>query len=77
MLPLWYLYGMAMTLRLTEEEEQILERYAKQTGLSKQKAIVDALKRSENVSAKKLRLAEAVDFVLTHDKELMERLTDA
>jgi len=66
-----------MTIRLNEEEEQILERYAKQTGLSKQKAIIHALKRSENVSAKQLRLAEAVDFVLTHDKELMERLADA
>jgi hypothetical protein len=68
---------MAMTLRLTLEEEQILDRYAKQTGLSKQKAIIHALRLVETQSAKQIRLDEAVEFVLSHDKELMERLADA
>ncbi len=78
---IWYHFDtvsiMAMTLRLTLEEEQILNRYAKQTGLSKQKAIIHALRLVETQSAKQIRLDEAVEFVLSHDKELMERLADA
>jgi hydrogenase maturation factor HypF (carbamoyltransferase family) len=68
---------MAMTLRFTEEEELILERLAKQLNLSKQKALIEAMKLVEKESLKKRRLREALDFVLTHDKELLERLADA
>jgi predicted transcriptional regulator len=68
---------MAMTLRLTEEEEVILERLAKQLNLSKQKALIEAMKLVEKESFKQRRIDEAMHFVLTHDKELMERLADA
>jgi hypothetical protein len=68
---------MAMTLRLTTEEEQILERLAQQLNLSKQKALIEAMKMVERDSARKRRIDQAVDFVLTHDKELMQRLADA
>lgn len=68
---------MAMTLRLTEDEELILERLAKQLNLSKQKALVEAMKMVEAESLKKRRLDEALKYVLTHDKELMDRLADA
>jgi hypothetical protein len=68
---------MAMTLRLTAEEEQILERLATQLGTSKQKALIEAMKMVENQSAKKRKLEDALQFVLTHDKELMQRLADA
>ncbi|MEY5146012.1 MAG: hypothetical protein RL224_326 [Actinomycetota bacterium] len=66
-----------MTLRLTAEEEQILERLATQLGTSKQKALIEAMKMVENQSAKKRKLEDALQFVLTHDKELMQRLADA
>lgn len=66
-----------MTLRLTEEEEQILERLAAQLGLSKQKAIIEAMKMVEKQSLRERQLAYARDFVMTHDKALMERLADA
>jgi hypothetical protein len=68
---------MAMTLRLTAEEEQILERLATQLGTSKQKALIEAMKMVEHQSAKKRKLEDALQFVLTHDKELMQRLADA
>ena len=68
---------MAMTLRLTDEEEVILDRLAKQLNMSKQKALIEAMKLVERESLKKRRLKEALDYVLTHDKELLERLADA
>jgi hypothetical protein len=68
---------MAMTLRLTTEDEQILERLAQQLGLSKQKALLEAMRLVEQQSRKKRRLEEAFNYVMTHDKELMERLADA
>jgi hypothetical protein len=68
---------MAMTLRLTPDEEIILERLARQLGTSKQKALIEAMKLVEQQSAKERRLEEAMQFVLTHDKELMQRLADA
>ena len=68
---------MAMTLRLTAEEEQILERLATQLGTSKQKALIEAMEMVENQSAKKRKLEDALQFVLTHDRELMQRLADA
>jgi hypothetical protein len=68
---------MAMTLRLTDEDELILERLATQLGLSKQKALLEAMRMVEHQSAKKRKLQDAFQFVMTHDKELMERLADA
>jgi hypothetical protein len=68
---------MAMTLRLTAEEEQILGRLASQLGTSKQKALIEAMKMVEQKTAKKRKLDEALQFVLSNDKELMQRLADA
>lgn len=68
---------MAMTLRLTAEDEAILTRLAEQLGTSKQKALLEAMRMVERESQKKRRVREALQFVLTHDKELMDRLADA
>ena len=68
---------MAMTLRLTEEDEVILTRLAEQLGLSKQKALLEAMRMVERESRKKRRVNEALQFVLSHDKELMDRVADA
>ena len=68
---------MAMTIRLTPDDELVLERLATQLGLSKQKALIEAMRMVENQSQKQRRLDEALNFVLTHDKALMERLADA
>ena len=68
---------MAMTIRLTAEDEQVLERLSLQLGLSKQKALIEAMRMDEHQSQKRRKLDEALKFVLTHDKDLMERLADA
>ncbi|SCX03126.1 hypothetical protein SAMN05216534_0084 [Candidatus Aquiluna sp. UB-MaderosW2red] len=68
---------MAMTIRLTPDEEIILERLAKQLNLSKQKALIEAMLMAENHSRKKRDLEFARKYVMTHDKDLMERLADA
>lgn len=66
-----------MTLRLTQEDEEILTRLAEQLGMSKQKALLEAMRMVERESRKKRQVNEALQFVLTHDKELMDRLADA
>ena len=66
-----------MTLRLSEEDEVILTRLAEQLGLSKQKALLEAMRMVERESRKKRRVNEALQFELSHDKELMDRLADA
>ena len=66
-----------MTLRLTQEDELVLERLAAQLGLSKQKALIEAMRMVEHESQKIRRLDQAIGYVLTHDKELMDRLADA
>ena len=68
---------MAMTIRLTPDDELVLERLATQLGLSKQKALIEAMRMVENQSQKQRLLDDALKFVLTHDKALMERLADA
>lgn len=68
---------MAMTLRLTAKEEATLERLADQLGLSKQKALIAAMNSMELKSKRQRDLEFAREYVMTHDKELMERLADA
>lgn len=68
---------MAMTLRLTTEEEQLLDRVSARTGLSRQKTIILALEQMDDSAQRKKDLEFAREFVMTHDKKLMERLADA
>ena len=68
---------MAMTLRLTAEDEATLERLAEQLGVSKQKALIAAMNNTDHNAKRKRDLAFAREYVMTHDKELMERLADA
>ena len=81
MVACWYHFAtitlMAMTLRMTVEEEATLERLANQLGLSKQKALIVAIESLEAQSKLRKDLEFAREFVMTHDKELLERLADA
>lgn len=45
-IPKWYHLGMAMTLRLTEEDEQILAELAQREGVSRQEATVRAIREA-------------------------------
>ena len=68
---------MAMTIRLTPDLDAKLERLAEELGVSKQQAVIHAIELSEARSIREHQLAEARAFVLSHDKELMEKLADA
>ncbi len=68
---------MAMTIRLTDELDAKLERLANDLGVSKQQAVIQAIELSSAKSIRELQLAEARNFVLTHDRDLMEKLADA
>jgi predicted transcriptional regulator len=68
---------MAMTIRLTAELDAKLERLANELGVSKQQAVIHAIELSDARSIREQQLAEARTFVLSHDKELMEKLADS
>ena len=42
-IPLWYHHLVAMTLRLTEEDERILTRLAEDDGISRQEATLSLI----------------------------------
>jgi hypothetical protein len=68
---------MAMTLRLTEEQELTLGLIAQERKVSKQRVIEELIEAAGEKSLRKARLAQAFELVMTRDKELMERLADA
>jgi len=68
---------MAMTLRLTEEQEITLGLIAEERKISKQRVIEELIEAAGEKSLRKARLAQAFELVMTRDKELMEKLADA
>lgn len=68
---------MAMTIRLTEEQDAKLERLAEELCVSKHQAVIHAIELSNSRAIREKQLEEARAFVLSHDKELMEKLADA
>lgn len=68
---------MAMTLRLTDKEEVLLNELSETLGLSKQQTVIYALKQLDAAQIRRNSLDSAFEFVMTHDKALMERLADA
>ena len=68
---------MAMTIRLTDEIDEKLERLASALGVSKQQAVIHAIELSDAKAVRQHQLDEARSFVLKHDAELMEKLADA
>jgi len=68
---------MAMTLRLTDEQDAKLERLAAELGVSKHQAVIQAIELSDAKAMRENQLAAARAFVLSNDAELMEKLADA
>lgn len=71
--PQWYHIGMAMNLRLTEQETKALRRKAKDEGRSMQEVARTAI--ASYVSERPQRLYSAIDRVRSEDAELLERLS--
>ncbi len=68
---------MELYVNLSDEDAAMLDRLAEQLGLPHEQALVEAMRRVELKSIKTLRLAEAMDYVLTHDRELLDKLSDS
>lgn len=73
----WYHFGMAMTLRLPEELDKKLEALAAARHVSKHALLVQAAEDIVARSGRREDLLGAIDFVRTHDADLLQRLEDA
>lgn len=65
-------WGMAMTLRLSDKQSAALKRTADQAGISMQEAALQAV--DEYISRRQKRLSDAISRVKTEDQELLRRL---
>lgn len=65
---------MAMTLRLSEEENAALEFLADQQGVSKREATVRAIRESAQRLAHETRVVEATDRGLDRWADVLDRL---
>jgi len=72
-IPPWYHYGMAMTLRLTDEQSDKLRKAAEQDGLSMHEAAVRAIE--SYTSRRATLLSDAITRVAKEDAELLDRLS--
>lgn len=77
MVSLWYLYDMAMTLRLDDDLDQRLSEHARRTGVSKQKLATTAIEAHLEREGQSTTAERVVDKVLARDKELLDRLSNA
>jgi predicted DNA-binding protein len=68
---------MAMTLRLTEELDKKLDETSEYLGLSKQQVVNKAVEYYIDEMSELKIAKKALDWTLTNDKELLERLADA
>jgi|APCry1669189000_1035189.scaffolds.fasta_scaffold72915_2 predicted transcriptional regulator len=73
LIPQWYHGDMAMTLRLSDEESELLRACAEREGTSMQE--VARLAIAQYVSDRRGRLEAAILTVATNDAELLDRLS--
>ena len=65
---------MAMTLRLTSEQERALAALAQSRNISKQQAVALAIEEAAARDLHKIEVASAIDFAVTRYAEVLERL---
>ena len=65
---------MAMTLRLTDEQEAHLAALSEHEGVSKQQAVVMAIDEAFSRRAHRAKLDSAIDVVLDRYADALERL---
>lgn len=73
MVPPWYHSGVAMNLRLSDDEAAALRRKAAEEGRSMQEVARTAI--AEYVSDRPARLRSAIERIRTEDAELLDRLS--
>lgn len=68
---------MAMTLRLSEEQDARLDNIAAALGLSKQQAVITLIEHFDEAASRKAQISQIFDKVMKRDAELIARLADA
>lgn len=68
---------MAMTLRLPEDLDRKLETLAAEQHISKHALLIQAAEAIVARSGRRGEILGAIDFVRTHDAELLQRLEGA
>ena len=68
---------MAMTLRLTPEQDARLEALAASLGVSKHQAVIEMIETVDLSAQRRIQLDGIFDKVMQRDAELMQRLSDA
>jgi predicted transcriptional regulator len=68
---------MAMTLRLTVEQDARLDAIAKTLGMSKQQAVIAVIEQFDEAASRRTKIDEIYQKVMKRDAELLERLADA
>lgn len=70
----WYRLNMAMTLRLSPEQDRILEQIAHEDGVSKHQATLNLIEEAAVRRGRRARIDAIMDDVLDRDAELLRRL---
>lgn len=68
---------MAMTLRLTEQQDKQLTEIANALGISKNKAAMDAIEKFIELEWQRAVVKQTFADVRLRDKDLLDRLADA
>ncbi len=68
---------MAMTLRLSESQDELLTKIAQELNCSKHQAVIRALETFDAKAHREKQIEYITKLVLERDKELLERLADA
>ncbi|MFM6977673.1 MAG: hypothetical protein ACKOWR_03030 [Micrococcales bacterium] len=66
-----------MTIRLTEAQEELFDSVAEHMECSRQLAIIKAMEFYQEEVIRQAAIDAGLEFVLTHDKALMDRLADS
>lgn len=67
---------MAMTLRTSETDEALLGRLATRWGISRQQAVLRAIREAETRESGVEQVLRITETILTEDAEALEKLAD-
>ncbi len=74
LIPVWYHHRMAMTLRLTDEDEHVLALLAEAQGISKQEATVRAIRDAAARRVHEDRVSQLSAAARARYADVLERL---
>ena len=77
MIPKWYHLGMAINVRIPEDLDAQLQKVADAENVSKHALLLRGARLVVERSSRRAEIDAGLDFVLSHDEELLRRLEDA